>query len=101
MSIYESLKRGLEQAIAYEHGEQSEARAVVLETKKYGRWVYWSGWCGNHDMRIEDAVCSECGYKHPTVRWEQGDPRGEVVYEAVMNKLKDECPKCGALMQKE
>lgn len=68
------------------------------ESVKRGRWVYWSGWCGNHDMRIEDAVCSECGYKHPTVRWELGDPRSD---EFVLNKLKDGCPKCGAIMQKE
>lgn len=68
---------------------------------KRGHWIYWGGWCGNHDMRIEDAACSECGYKHPTVRWEQGDPRGEAAYEAVLNKLKNECPKCGAAMQKE
>lgn len=73
----------------------------VEESVKRGRWVYWGGWCGNHDMRIEDAVCSECGYKHPTVRFEQGDPRGAEAYEAVLNKLSDECPKCGALMQKE
>lgn len=68
------------------------------KSKRHGRWIYWDGWCGNHDMRIEDAVCSECGYKHPTVRWEQGDPRSD---EFVLNKLKDECPKCGAIMQKE
>ncbi len=72
--------------------------ACCEEPVKRGRWVYWSGWCGNHDMRIEDAVCSECGYKHPTVRWEKGDPRSD---EFVLNKLKDECPKCGALMDKE
>ena len=68
---------------------------------KRGRWVYWGGWSGNHDMRIDNAVCSECGYKHHTVRWENGDPRGEAAYEAVLNKLSNKCPKCGALMQKE
>ena len=71
------------------------------EPVRRGRWVYWSGWRGNHDMRIEDAVCSECGYEHPAVRWEQSDPRGKGAYESVLNKLKYECPKCGALMQKE
>ena len=71
------------------------------EVVNRGQWIYWDGWCGNHDMRIEDATCSECGYKHPTVRWEQGDLRGKEAYKAVLNKLKDECPKCGAAMQKE
>lgn len=53
-------------------------------------------------MRIEDAVCSECGYKHPVVRWERGDSISKKdAYEIVLNKLSDECPKCGAIMQKE
>lgn len=72
-----------------------------VKEQKCGRWVYWDGWRGNHDLRIEDATCSECGYEHPTVRWVQGDPRGGAAYEAVLNKLSGECPRCGALMQKE
>ena len=76
--------------------------ACKEETVKRGRWIYWSGWCGNHDMRIEDAVCSECGYKHPTVRWEKYDAINKKdAYEIVLNKLADECPVCGAVMQKE
>lgn len=84
--------------------ERDELRLRVAELedklKKHGHWIYWGGWCGNHDMRIDDAVCSECGYKHPTVRWELGDPRGEAGCKVVLKKLKDECPKCGAVMQK-
>lgn len=72
------------------------------EAVKRGRWIYWNGWCSNHDMRIEDAVCSECGYKHPTVRWERGDAiEKRDAYEVVLNKLANECPVCGAVMQKE
>jgi hypothetical protein len=62
---------------------------------KHGHWVYWDGWCGNHDKRIEDAVCSECGYKHRTVRYEQGDYHNFVPF-----KLAGECPGCGAIMDK-
>jgi hypothetical protein len=71
------------------------------EHVKRGHWLYWEGWCGNHDMRIEDAVCSECGYEHPTVRWEYGDPKGNAAYDTILHKLSGECPKCGALMEKE
>lgn len=67
---------------------------------KHGHWIYWDGWCGNHDMRIEDAVCSECGYKHPVVRWERGDSISKKdAYEIVLNKLADKCPGCGAEME--
>ena len=31
------------------------------------RWLFWEGWISNHDKRIEDATCSNCGYKHFTV----------------------------------
>ena len=38
------------------------------ETAKPGAdWKIWGGWQGNHDARIEDATCSKCGYKNPTV----------------------------------
>lgn len=68
--------------------------------KRFGSWVYWDGWCSNHDMRIDDAVCSECGYKHPTVRWEQGDPKGEEAYWVILSKLENECPNCKSVMLK-
>lgn len=74
-----------------------------MENKKlkYGHWIYWGGWMSNHDLRIDDAVCSECGYKHPTVCWEQGDPHGIKAYNTVLNKLYKYCPKCGTRMLKE
>ena len=86
----------------FDFNNQDDGICKKEESVKRGRWIYWEGWCGNHDMRIEDAVCSECGYKHPTVRWERGDSISKKdAYEIVLNKLSDECPKCGAIMQKE
>lgn len=58
-----------------------------LEIQNTARWEYWDGWCGNHDKRIEDATCSKCGYKHPTVR---GTPE----------LLADYCPYCHSKMIK-
>lgn len=52
-------------------------------------WKYWDGWCGNHDRRIEDATCSKCGYKHPTIRY--GSP----------DLLQDYCPCCKSKMKKK
>lgn len=62
---------------------------------KFARWIYWEGWCGNHDQRIDDAVCSECGYKHPVVRRVQGDERN-----ITPNKLESMCPNCKSIMDK-
>lgn len=63
------------------------------DTELSGHWIYWDGWCGNHDRRIDDATCSVCGYKHPTVRAtkEEWDTR---------KFLSDTCPGCGAKMKK-
>lgn len=55
--------------------------------KKKAQWIYWDGWCGNHDKRIDDAVCSKCGYKHPIVK---GSPQF----------LSNYCPNCGSKMKK-
>ena len=63
-------------------------------SKKTGKWQFWSGWVGNHDQRIEDAVCSECGYKHATVRRSAGDTAQDV-----LNKLSATCPRCHASME--
>ena len=52
-------------------------------------WKYWDGWMGNHDKRIEDATCSNCGYKHPTIRF--GSP----------DLLQDYCPSCKSKMKKK
>ena len=64
-----------------------------LKEELYGHWIYWDGWCGNHDRRIDDATCSVCGYRHPTVRAtkEEWD---------TPKFLSDTCPGCGAKMKK-
>lgn len=66
---------------------------------KHAHWEYWSGWAGNHDQRIEAATCSNCGYKHPTVRLDYVD--GKFIKGYVPDKLAKECPKCGAKMDAE
>ena len=66
---------------------KAEPRLSSLEIHNTARWDYWDGWCGNHDQRIEDATCSKCGYKHPTVR---GTPE----------LLADYCPSCHSKMIK-
>ena len=47
--------------------EQASREWFDNSEPKKAIWVYWDGWKSNHDRRIEDAVCSQCGYKHPTV----------------------------------
>ena len=56
----------------------------VLEKKAV--WIYWEGWKSNHDRRIDDAVCSQCGYKHPTVY-------------GSLDKLAQICPWCKSQMR--
>lgn len=58
-----------------------------IEEKPQAYWEYWGGWAGNHDKRIEDAECSNCGFKHPTVRG-YGAP----------DQLYKICPNCGRRM---
>lgn len=65
---------------------------------RIGRWVFWNGWVSNHDLRIEDAFCSECGYRHPTVRLDEGYLTVEEARAAALDKLAKECPNCGAKM---
>lgn len=64
----------------------------------FSKWKFWDGWISNYDKRIEDATCSKCGYKHPTVRREPGSNE---TAQDVLNKLSDHCPGCGTKMQKE
>lgn len=49
-------------------------------------WKVWDGWRGNHDQRIEDATCSNCGYMHP-----------ETVYGS-LSKLPKYCAGCRSEM---
>lgn len=51
------------------------------------KWIYWDGWKGNHDQRIDNATCSKCNYIHPTVK-------------SSPDNLFDYCPKCGSKMKK-
>lgn len=69
-----------------------EARVCIgeekIEEKPQAYWEYWAGWCSNHDRCIDDATCSNCGFKHPTVRG----------YGEVPNQLYKICPMCGKRM---
>jgi|GEM_PF-6498983 len=38
-----------------------------VKEKNTAQWKTWGGWSGNHDQRIEQSECTNCGYKHPTV----------------------------------
>lgn len=57
-----------------------------------GCWIYWDGWSGNHDKRLEDATCSICGYKHPPI-YGKGDDAPKY--------LSKFCPGCGNKMHKK
>ena len=61
----------------------------------HAKWQFWEGWMSNHDMRIDDATCSNCGYKHPIVRRIYGIKETE---QEVLNKLSNYCAACGAKM---
>ena len=84
---------------------QLEVSLLIGELKRYGcrrnekakhaRWIYWEGWVGNSAQRIDDATCSECGYKHPTVYWKKGEQ-----YDSTPNKLASICPNCKSIMNK-
>lgn len=36
-------------------------------------WEIWAGWRGNHDHRIDDAKCSNCGYEYPKTVYKPSD----------------------------
>jgi ribosomal protein S27AE len=61
------------------------------------KWQFWEGWMSNHDMRIDDATCSNCGYKHYAVR---RTPYSNETEQDVLNKLSNFCPNCGKPMDK-
>ena len=71
-----------------------ELPAADVAPVVHGEWRFWDGWRGNHDQRIEDATCSECGYVHPTVRRAHDDKS----YKDVLARLANYCPDCGAYM---
>lgn len=66
-------------------------KAEREKSKKHGHWVFWAGWSGTHDQRIDSADCSVCDFRHPTVRWVK-DPKKELLKT---------CPQCGAIMDEE
>jgi len=68
--------------------EQCISSIAELKTVKSNRanWLFWPGWSGNHDRRIEDAKCSKCGYVHHTVY-------------GSLDKLSKHCPDCGSKMK--
>lgn len=47
--------------------EYSDLLAEQQNVKSVGFWKIWPGWEGNHDHRIENAKCSQCGYEHSTI----------------------------------
>ena len=76
------------------------AKMDCEEMTTQGHWIYWPGWSGNHDQRIDDAVCSVCGYNHETVRLDLSN--GETSSSVhVPDKLSKQCPKCKSKMSIE
>ena len=75
--------------------ENIQNKINKVDNVKHGHWIYWDGWKGNSSQRIDDATCSECGYKHPTVWRNQGEE-----YNSTPDKLADYCPSCKAIMNK-
>ena len=73
-----------------------DGKHAVEEETNTARWLFWEGWEGSHDWRIDDATCSRCGYHHATVRktFGSGETRRDV-----LNKLSPFCPACGARMK--
>lgn len=74
----------------YENPDVSEGfdkiEHINKTTNKIADWLVWGGWAGNHNKRIEDTICSNCGFKHPTV------------YETTRNLYKY-CPNCNSEMK--
>ena len=53
--------------------------ANAEKSQRKAKWLYWPGWEGNHDRRIEGAKCSYCGWEHPTV-YGSTDKLGKICY---------------------
>ena len=75
--------------------EDAINRIASLSNHKVGKWKFWPGWIGNYNMRIEDAMCSECGYIHPMVCRKYGTKESP---QEVLKKLSKYCPNCGINM---
>ena len=74
---------------------EKEAETIDLESlRPHGKWEYWPGWVGNTAQRIDDAKCSECGFKHPMVYRRKEDKPN-----STPDKLYNYCPNCGAKME--
>lgn len=77
----------MEHKVSYiEIDVKQREKDLTFEPQAY--WEYWAGWRSNHDRRIDDATCSNCGFKHPTVRG----------YGEVSDQLYKICPMCGKRM---
>lgn len=70
------------------HSPENQMECMLTTTEKRGEWDYWDGWCSNHDLRLEDATCPFCGYKHPVIRHDRQAPK----------KLPKQCPNCNAFL---
>jgi predicted Zn-ribbon and HTH transcriptional regulator len=62
-----------------------KANTTEQVNEKTAHWIVWGGWRGNHDQRIEDAKCSNCGFEHPTVY-------------GSLKLLNSHCPRCNSKM---
>lgn len=81
----ENYVRGVDEAI----GVVKNAPTINPDDLvKHGEWIYWEGWRGNYDCRIDGARCSLCGYSHETV-YNVTNPK---------ESLSNYCPNCGAKM---
>lgn len=81
--VKNSYNNGYEDGLKQSSIEVDKLKESSLEKK--ANWKMWGGWKGNHDQRIENATCSNCGYKHPTVK----------VSLSLLNKY---CPNCQCTM---
>ena len=81
--------------ILFLEGTNFRTTEPIADSESEAKWLFWEGWVGNHDKRIEDATCSKCGYRHVIVRKTFGS--GETNRD-VLNKLSPFCPACGSEM---
>lgn len=82
-NLQEKYDRG---GISHEDWIKIDSR-YVLDKPPEAEWLYWPGWAGNYDQRIDNATCSKCGYHHNTV---YNGPDG----------LSSHCPHCHSRMKK-